>query len=70
VALDALARMLLADARDLERQFGKQRLDEDEELNDACNAILLPAPPSDEELTGATVMHGAFHAYLRTKYSL
>jgi hypothetical protein len=70
VALDALARMLLADVHDLERQFGKQRVDADEELNDACNAIHLPAPPSGEELAGAAVMHGAFYAYLRAKHSL
>jgi hypothetical protein len=70
LALESFEQMQLADVHDLEQRFGKQRVDADEGLNDACNTIHLPAPPTREMLEGAALMHRAFHAYLKTKYSL
>jgi hypothetical protein len=68
-ALDTMKLMLLSDMRDLERAFA-ERVDADGELNDICNTIHFPEPPTDSELAGAAYMHKMFHAYLKAKHGL
>jgi hypothetical protein len=69
LALDSLTRMLLADLNDLDRAF-PARVDADDALNDLCNTIHLPEPPSDRDLADAALMHKVFHAYLKVKHAL
>ena len=67
LALDSFARMQLSDIFYIEQHFG-ERIDEDEQLNDICNAIELAPNLTDQELEEADLMHRVLHAYLKAKY--
>jgi hypothetical protein len=70
LALEALARMQLADVDTLEQRFGKRRVDDDEALNNTCNELDLSSIPSRDELSDATLMHEIFFTSLRDKHAL
>lgn len=67
LAFECLEKMQLSDLFYLEGQH-KNFLDQDEQLNDACNGIETDPDLSAEELEEAGLLHRVMNAYLKSKY--
>lgn len=67
LALECLGKMQLSDMLQLETQF-PEFIDQDEQLNEACNAIDINPDMTEQEYAEAALLHKILLAFLKTKY--